>query len=218
MVEAWEPLETLGGGGVPKTTVAWEYLPAGLCNSGFVLKFFPSIFLSDPAFWLARVCKCTNLETADPDCAAASVPATESQYNSEQQFEIPGILPLTDYTPLPQFPLNIEGSGLLLLHPFSFNSYSWFIWGIQFGIWDSFPILKKEKEKNKHSLDPTILQAEILFCIFSFPCCSLLCSFCPFSDELLRCWNSNYMNVHRIYHSQGLCWWNIFLPTLPTSK
>lgn len=111
-------METLGGGGVPKTTVAWEYLPAGLCDSGFVLNFFPPVFLSDPAFWLARVCKCPDLETTDPDCAAASVRATESQCNSEQQFEIPGILPLTDYTPLPQFPLNIEGSGLLLFAPF----------------------------------------------------------------------------------------------------
>lgn len=32
------------------------------------------------------------------------------------------------------------------LHPFSFNSYCWFIWGTQFGIWDSFPILKKERK------------------------------------------------------------------------
>lgn len=97
--------------------------PGNICQLDYVIQvlfsiFFPPVFLSDPAFWLARVCKCRDLETADPDCAAASVPATESQCNSEQQFEIPGILPLTDYTPLPQFPLNIEGSGLLLFAPF----------------------------------------------------------------------------------------------------
>lgn len=31
------------------------------------------------------------------------------------------------------------------LHPFSFNSYCWFIWGTRSEIWDSFPILKKKK-------------------------------------------------------------------------
>lgn len=40
MVEVWEPLETLGGGGVPKTIVAWEYLPAGLWDLFFILNFF----------------------------------------------------------------------------------------------------------------------------------------------------------------------------------
>jgi len=37
VVGASEPLETLGGGGVPKTIVAWEYLPAGLWDLFLVL-------------------------------------------------------------------------------------------------------------------------------------------------------------------------------------
>lgn len=36
----------------------------------------------------------------------------------------------------------------------------------------------KERKKEKHTLNPAILQAEILFFIFSFQCHSLLCSFC----------------------------------------
>lgn len=38
-VEAWEPLETLGGGGVPKAIVAWEHLAVGLRDLLFVLDF-----------------------------------------------------------------------------------------------------------------------------------------------------------------------------------
>lgn len=76
--------------------------PGNICQLDYGIYFsfsiFSSVLLSDPAFWLAGTCKCPDLETANPDCSAASVPATESQRNSEQQFEIPGILPLTDST------------------------------------------------------------------------------------------------------------------------
>jgi len=40
VVGASEPLETLGGGEVPKTIVAWEYLPAGLRDLYLVLNSF----------------------------------------------------------------------------------------------------------------------------------------------------------------------------------
>lgn len=91
---------------------SWTMRPFFRSRFSFLLYPFRSCVL---ACWGLQV---PDLETANPDCIDASIPATESQCKSEQQFEMPGILPLTACTHLPQFPPNFEGSGLLLFAPF----------------------------------------------------------------------------------------------------
>lgn len=221
MVGASEPLETLGGGGVPKIIVAWEYLPAGLQDLFLVLNSFffcspcRSCFLGslgsanaqphELQTWMALGCQSLKLRGQMQQRAAI-------WYTRKPAFSQTALTSHNSYWTL-------KAQFCSCLHPFSFNSYCWFIWGIWFGIWDSFPILKKEKKKNTLWIQ---LSCRLKFCSSFFPfnatASSALSAYFQFSDELLRCWNSNHMNTHHIKQSQRLCWFNIFLPTLPTSK
>lgn len=174
---------------------------------------FFSLVLADSAFCLTGISKYPALQTANPDWAGC------------QFLKLRGLTPVAIWCTRKPAPTSHDSYWTLnsqicsCLHPLSFNSYCWSIWGIWFGIWDSFPILKEEKKK-KHTLNPAILKAEILFHIFSFQCLMLLCSFCLL--PILR-WTAEMLKfkLHKYIHmkqSQRLCWFNIFLPTLPTSK